>query len=483
MNDFSFRLNPHTFVRKFPGIVYMENQVSHTRGFFTGPEELMCSSIFHTVQTFSEWNEYWLSPLEREAYGCYLSEELRVRFLQRLHELWLIDILEEPMPLKRDFSYKYKAEIDQQFAEASIYGNMNAITTPWLQNLQIELTDACNERCIHCYLPNSRKDKGHALSTEKVIDVLKQYREMEGLKVVFSGGEILLHKDLFKILNECRSLNLMILLQSNLLTLTPEYLNCIKTLDVFNVQVSLYSTDENIHDSITGHKGSWRKTKRNLELLVENDIPAMISCPVMQNNFSTVRELQHYADGLGVDLYFDYMMMAQSDGSSDNLNARLTLEQTCDMINLSLETKPQFADTIAKASSIEELLKKTFARRWSVCRILSAGMCIDVDGSVYPCPGWNGMKLGHIDSSTLADIWLNSEKTKELRSITQKDFKQCQTCDLHNFCDMCAVYNYNENGNTFHVCHRFCETAHILKKCVINKYKDHIAEKSTDIHL
>lgn len=107
------------------------------------------------------------------------------------------------------------------------------------------------------------------MSVEQVIEILQQFRAMNGLKVVFSGGEILLHANLFEILEECKRLNLMILLQSNLLSLTEANLKKIKELDVFNVQVSLYSTDEQIHESITRRKGSFERTKRNIEMLVK----------------------------------------------------------------------------------------------------------------------------------------------------------------------------------------------------------------------
>ncbi len=427
-----YKFNPHTFVREINEYVYLENQVSHTKAY-------------------------------------YKKSELNDRLLQQLHELWLIDLEDAPYE-DRNFSYKNKAAIDRRFAD--FVPPEITMDTPWLQNLQIELTYACNERCIHCYLPNREKDTAKSLTVDTVLDILTQYRAMNGLKVVFSGGEIFLHKDIFRILEECKRLNLMILLQSNLLALTSDMLQRIKALDIFNMQVSLYSTDEHIHDAITGRKGSWHKTKKNLELLVEHDIPVLISCPVMQQNYSTVRDLQKYADSLGVDIYFDYIMMAQSDGCSDNLSDRLTLEQTRDMIVFTLETRPQYLEAIASSPTLEELVSKSFARRWNMCRILSSGLCIDSDGSAYPCPGWNGMVMGNIASSDLKELWEHAEIAVKLRAITQKDFKKCQSCNLHNFCDMCSVYNYNETGDIFHVCQRFCDTAQLLKECVIDIYKN-----------
>ena len=441
MNIKRFRLNPHTFVREFTDFTYMENQVSHTRAYLTGEDRKWANGN----------NE---------------------KLLQRLHNLWFIDILEQPVTLKRDFSYSFKSIIDEKFSDVQPFKSEDAvIIKPWLNNLQIELTDVCNERCIHCYLPNMRKNQGRSLRYEQVIDVLLQYKEMGGLKVVFSGGEILLHKNLFDILEKCRSLDMMILLQSNLLTLRPNHIEKLKSLDIFNIQVSLYSTDKTIHDSITGRKGSWERTKKNIELLVENDIPVLISCPVMKQNMSTVPYLKAYADSLNVDIYFDFIMMAQCDGNDDNLKVRLNLEETRKMLQFMVASKPQYKKAIEDSASINDLLIKVFARRKLSCQILSESICIDSDGTVYPCPGWNSMNLGNITVTPLADIWDKSEKTLFLRNIRSADFRKCQTCNLQNFCDMCAVYNYNEKGDIFTVCDRFCESARLLRDVVIEQYK------------
>ena len=91
---------------------------------------------------------------------------------------------------------------------------------------------------------------------------------------------------------------------------------------------------------------------------------------------------------------------------------------------------------------------------------------------LYPCPGWNGLKLGNINSMTLSEVW-NSDNADRLRRINIGDYAKCQRCDKHNFCDMCAVYNYNENGDMFDICPRFCEMAEMLRECVMKKKYAH----------
>ena len=163
--------------------------------------------------------------------------------------------------------------------------------------------------------------------------------------------------------------------------------------------------------------------------------------------------------------------MAQSDGVTENLDHRISLSQTRDMINFLLEHKKKFRMAIETSSSDRELVSKHFARRRTVCSILSTGICVSPDGIAYPCPGWKDFRLGDLAQSSLRSIWVASEKTRELRSVDmESDFEKCRGCTLRNFCDMCAVYNYNESGDMYHVSERFCDVAAIFRQAVIDKF-------------
>lgn len=440
-------LNRNVTIREFDGgIVYLENQVTHLKAWLKDEDA-------ETVKALAE-----------------IKPDANMPALQKLRELWFID--EDGDDELRDFSYARKREAE----------NLAALGNPWekpllkndilwLNNLQIELTDSCNERCIHCYMPELLKDRADEMDFEAVKDLIEQYRAMNGVKVVFSGGEIFLHKDLFKILELCRKLGLFVLLQTNLLILTPQILERLKELRIFNIQVSLYSTDPAVHDSITTIKGSCMRTMANIRKLVEADIPIIIACPVMKQNFDSVADVQAFADSLGVEVYYDYIMMAQSNGSTENLNHRISLSQTRGMIDFLLEHNDAFRMAIETSASAEELLSKQFARRRNVCSILSSGLCVSPDGTAYPCPGWKGFSLGDLAKSSLNSIWSASEKARKLRSVDMEaDFEKCRSCTLRNFCDMCAVYNYNESGDIYHVSERFCEVAAIFRQAVIDKF-------------
>lgn len=440
-------LNRNVTLREFgDGIVYLENQVTHLKAWLKDEDA-------ETVKALPE-----------------IKTDANIAALQKLRELWFVD--EDDNGDHRDFSYARKREAENLAAAGNPWEKpLLQDNTPWLNNLQIELTDSCNERCIHCYMPGSLKDRADEMDFEAVKDLLEQYRAMNGVKVVFSGGEIFLHKDLFKILDLCRRLGLFVLLQTNLLILTPQLLDKLKALRIFNIQVSLYSTAPAVHDTITTKNGSCLRTMANIRKLVEADIPIIIACPVMKQNFDSVADVQAFADSLGVEVYYDYIMMAQSNGLTENLDHRISLAQTRGMIDFLLVHKDEFRRAIETSGTAEELLAKQFARRRNVCSILSSGLCVSPDGTAYPCPGWKGFSLGDLAKSSLDSIWSASEKARELRSVDMDaDFEKCRGCSLRNFCDMCAVYNYNESGDIYHVSERFCEVAAIFRQAVIDKF-------------
>jgi len=67
-------------------------------------------------------------------------------------------------------------------------------------SVMFELTYECNFDCIHCYVRGSRKEK-RELNTKEVFSVLDELKKMGIFRIGFTGGEPLLRKDIFDILD------------------------------------------------------------------------------------------------------------------------------------------------------------------------------------------------------------------------------------------------------------------------------------------
>ncbi len=132
----------------------------------------------------------------------------------------------------------------------------------------IEVTDKCNQACSFCFnkfeyrldARNARKE----MNGEEVKCVLKKVKEM-GVKIVrFSGGEPLLRKDIFNLIEFAKDLGLKVWLNTNG-TLVAEIAKLIGLVE--NVLIPIHGFDEKTDEAETRLKGSFGLKLKAIELL------------------------------------------------------------------------------------------------------------------------------------------------------------------------------------------------------------------------
>jgi len=146
------------------------------------------------------------------------------------------------------------------------YLNEHFKDKPHLMSMQIELTSRCNEHCVHCYIPHENR----TIDIEPILfyEVLEQCRDMGVLSLTFTGGEPMLHRNFCDFLHEAKKYDFSISVLSNLTLLNDKIIAEMKANRPSNVQVSLYSLNPEIHDSITRLNGSFYKTRDNILRLI-----------------------------------------------------------------------------------------------------------------------------------------------------------------------------------------------------------------------
>jgi len=360
------------------------------------------------------------------------------------------------------YNYMQNPDDATKYADTAEVLLAEYLERPRIHGCQIETTSCCNERCLHCYIP-------HELKTEilpyKIIEsVLEQLNEAGTLSLTLSGGEVLSHPDIAKILRKARELDFSITILSNLTLLSSELIKVFKETNPSLVQTSLYSTIPAEHDHITQIKGSFAKTTAAIDALIAENIPVQISCPVMKSNFRSYKNVLQYAQERKCKAQTDFIMMARYDFSTENLAERLDLGETEELIRDIMTHDKQYdelTDAPVKKKSREEEAKE------AICGVGRDNLCIAASGVVYPCSGWQGMALGNVKEQPVKDIWEHSPKMLELRSITKGSIPQCMDCEDRQFCAPCLVRNFNEsNGDYLKVNPHFCRAAKINRKIV-----------------
>jgi radical SAM protein with 4Fe4S-binding SPASM domain len=228
-----------------------------------------------------------------------------------------------------------------------------------------------------------------------------------------------------------------------------------------------------IHDSITTVKGSFEKTKRAIEKLVNANIPVQISCPIMKANRKGYNQVLDYARSLKIKAQTDYIMMARADLDTDNLANRLSIEETEELMHEIIQNDLDYRNETLKQHPVSEMMKADYNTYLSqpVCGVGYDNCCIAANGDVYPCAGWQDFVLGNTYKQTLQEIWEQSERVKKLREIKQSSFPQCLKCEARDYCSRCLVRNYNESGgDMFTISQHFCDVA-FLNKRIVEEYR------------
>jgi len=478
------KLCKDSFFRQYGDFGYLVNRLSRNEKVYNETGAIFLSHIPKTVKSFDDiFNE--IKSIFYDIDEPDLKDDF-LSFVQELHEekfLIFGKTKEETKIKEYSFSYKKQKENEglaimtsldsfnekEKLPDVTEHFNALGKKNPILLSLEFELTKRCNERCIHCYIPNSDKDLNVDIDKELIKKILKEARDIGTIDVTFSGGEPFLHKDIKEILRFAASLDLSINILSNALLITKETCHLLKEVDISNIQISLYSMNPEEHDFITKFKGSHKKTLNAIEMLIEHDIPVQISCPVMKANKNAYKDVAKYAYSKGVKSGVDFIIMAQSNLDTDNLANRLSLEEIEEHLKEQIQADERYKQHIQFL--VDEQPETMIKPETPICAVGNKMLCVGADGNYYPCAGWQGYVIGNAKEKGLKEVWFNSEKLEFLRGITHASFPECLTCPDRLACSICLARNYNESGgDMFKNAEFFCKAAKLNNK-VVNDYK------------
>ena len=98
------------------------------------------------------------------------------------------------------------------------------------------------------------------MTTAEIKKLLDQLAEAGVFFLTMSGGEILLRKDFFEILEYARALRFCVKLKTNAVLIRERQAERMRSLGVHSIQISIYSHRPEVHDAITKVPGSLKRS-------------------------------------------------------------------------------------------------------------------------------------------------------------------------------------------------------------------------------
>ena len=368
---------------------------------------------------------------------------------------------------------------------------------PLLGQLDIELTERCNNNCIHCCINLPEDDaaaRDREMGTAFVEDVIAQAADLGCLTVRFTGGEPLLREDLAELYVFTRRLGMQVILFTNGRLITPELAALLARIPPGRVvEVSVYGMRPESYDRAVGKKGAFAEFRRGVALLEKHQIPFIVKAALLPLLKDDIAEFESWAQTIrrmdkspGYAMNFD--LRSRRDDPAKNVRIsklRVTPEETVRMLSrnaLYLRNMKQYCGKFMGPPG-EKLFSCGAGHGTCIDAYGKAQMCMGLrdpatvydlrDGADLHCEPGEAIPGTHTEiASSSASGGLRAmtglryalteyfPKFRELRATNIEYLNRCARCFLKGLCEQCPAKSWMEHGTLDTPVEYLCAVAH-----------------------
>ena len=333
-------------------------------------------------------------------------------------------------------------------------------------HLDIELTERCNNACIHCCVNKPAGDKrslARELGTCAWKDILRQAAGLGVMTVRFTGGEPLLRKDFSELYLFARRLGLKVMLFTNARLITPQIAAMLADVPPLeDIEVSVYGMSRESYEAVSGVDGSYAEFRSGVQCLLDRKIPFVAKGALLSPNKNEMAELTAWATTrtrMDVPptyaMFFDLRRRRDSAAKNRRIRRlRISPEEGLDILT-------QHPDRYVKEMS--EFFEKYLSPPDD--RLFTCGIgpgCVDAYGVFQPC-----LSLRHPDLTFDLKQGALKEamgsgfiRLRAMKATNPLYLKRCAHCFLRGFCEQCPAKSWSEHGTLDTPVEYCCRVAH-----------------------
>jgi radical SAM protein with 4Fe4S-binding SPASM domain len=331
-------------------------------------------------------------------------------------------------------------------------------------NGAIEVTQRCNNRCIHCYnnlAVNDRNAILRELSYKEHCSLIDQITRAGCLWLLLTGGEIFLRKDFLDIYTYAKQSGLLISLFTNGTLITPGIADHLDKWRPFSIEITLYGHTRQTYEQITGVGGSFDRCMRGIRLLMERDLPLKLKTMAITLNTHEISDMKRFVeDELGLDFKFDAIINPRCDCSQSPLDVRLTPAEVVALDHsdaVRVDEWKKFCETFKNNRFCGEQSEMI----WQ-CGGGKFSFAIDPFGMLRMCV----LSHGHaydLRKGSFEEGWENF--LYQLRQTRISKQTKCDACEIRAMCGMCPANAELECLDAETPVDFLCQVAHLRAYC------------------
>ncbi len=327
----------------------------------------------------------------------------------------------------------------------------------------------CNLTCKHCYSISADKDFSGELATDEIYTVMDDLKAFGVPVLILSGGEPLLHPDIFAISQRAKAMGFYVGLSSNGTLIDESNINAIAAVGYNYVGISIDGIGET-HDKFRRMEGAFEKAMHGIRLCHQRGIKVGLRFTLTRDNAKQLPDILTLMEQEDIDkLYLSHLNYAGRGNKhrKDDVVHRITRQAMDLLFETSLRdinngVKREFvtgnndADGVyllqwaaqrypEKLAMLEERL-----RAWGGN---SSGMNIaNIDnlGNVHPDTMWWHYNLGNVRERPFSAIWndLSDPVMAQLKQRPRQLGGRCASCGYQSICNgNTRIRAYQMSGN------------------------------------
>lgn len=295
------------------------------------------------------------------------------------------------------------------------------------KTIHFYITNSCNLRCPHCYMFSGIKNDNE-LTEEDIIDVLSQFRELNGENVTFSGGEIMMRSDFCSIVKKSKKLGFKVRLLTNGTLWTKEMVDVISQY-ADSVQISIDGYSEETNAKVRG-KDAFEKSLNTLDWFAQKDCDVEVAVTPWYTD-KLAEEISCYTAFAKtiIDRYKGKVKINLAEEVVDGRNVKLTNAEKEKYYSIINKIRSEFY----KENTADISFVKSYKDNTITDNCMFGDLSVSSTGDVYCCARISSLaSIGNVRESKLQELVKIAQKAHELSNIN--NFKPCNQCDLKYIC-------------------------------------------------
>lgn len=328
---------------------------------------------------------------------------------------------------------------------------------PRLDYVQWDVTSVCNLDCAHCREKSTTSDPKHDLSAEECRKVIDQIVDFNTHTLSLAGGEALLSRHIWEILEYASGKFKRLVLSTNGTLVTASIAKKLAKY-LTNVQISVDGPDAETHDYVRG-KGTFDRTMQAIELIKDTGLQVDIRMTICKETMSKVHEFIDLTKKLGLSgAYMRRIIPSGNAGARDRRVTPLSSDELKAVLGNAIAYGKSIGMHVASADYFCQITFNDEARLKAErtqklggdviggCAIGVNSFYLMQDGTISYCP-YLPIYCGSLREHDLKHIWENSEMFKVARALRYNLKGKCGKCDYLYACGGCRAYAFAETGD------------------------------------